>query len=823
MNKSAQWLYIAMVQTGILEQWFENRQWKVFRFQQEAWQAVAEGYSGLVNAPTGSGKTYALLAPMILLAREVGVKSRLTGIWITPIRALAPEIAESARRMAADIFPELQVAIRTGDTSSAERARQKREMPHILITTPESLHLFLASKGYAQICAQLKMIVADEWHELMGTKRGVQAELAFSRFKGIAAEQKRSLMLWGISATIGNIQEAIEVLHGVKDAASIKLVKSGIKKEVEIVTIMPEEIERFPWSGHLGIHLLEKVLPILRSSASTLIFTNTRSQAEIWYQRLLERAPELAGWIALHHGSLDKQVRQWVEDALHTGTLKAVVCTSSLDLGVDFRPVETVIQVGSPKGVARFLQRAGRSGHQPGALSRIYFLPTHSLEIVEGAALRKAAANEDLEQRLPYVRSFDVLIQYLVTLAISDGFYPEEIFDEILQTFSFQSISLDEWSWVLNFIVQGGQSLEAYDEFKRVEVEAGKLVVKDKRMALRHRLSIGTIVSDTALSVKMLSGSYLGTIEEYFISKLQPGDVFCFAGRNLELIRIKDMTVQVKISKKKNGVFPSWTGGRMPLSSNLAQSLRREMHLLSTGKADSEELLKLHPLIALQAQRSIVPDAETFLVEYFQSREGWHLMMYPYEGRFVHEGMSALLAFRIGQMLPITFSIAMNDYGFELLSDQWMDVREIITPALFSTERLEKDIRASVNAVEMANRKFRDIAHIAGLVFRGFPGKQKKDRHLQASSQLFFKVFQDYDPGNLLLQQAIEEAMTFQLEQQRLRDALQRIGTQKLHISMPEKPTPFAFPLMTDRLNREKLSTEQVEDRIRRMVVSFEK
>src|SRR4051812_28019389 len=279
-------------------------------------------------------------------------------------------------------------------------------------------------------------------------------------------------------------------------------------------------MEKYPWAGHLGIKLAEKVIPIINSSRTTLIFINTRGMSEMWYQTLLTIAPDLAGAIALHHGSIERELRTWVEEALHAGTLKAVVCTSSLDLGVDFRPVETIIQVGSPKGVARFLQRAGRSGHQPGALSRIYFLPTHSLELIEASAVREAMHRKIVEDRYPYIRSFDVLVQYLVTLAVSNGFRSEDIFNEVKTTFSYQSISPEEWDWALRFITTGGESLTAYDEYRKVEFENGLYKVENRRIAQKHRLSIGTIVGDVSLNVRFLSGKNLGTIEEGFISSL---------------------------------------------------------------------------------------------------------------------------------------------------------------------------------------------------------------------------------------------------------------------------------------------------------------
>ncbi len=799
-------------------EWFASRQWEPFDFQRQAWQAYTRGYSGLVNAPTGSGKTYSLLMPLLLEGMARPSVPGIKAIWITPIRALGKEIELSSQRAIEGLRMPWRVGVRTGDTSTRERAKQKEKPPDLLITTPESLHLLLTQKDYAEGFKNLRAVVVDEWHELMGSKRGVQMELALSRLKGLLP----ALKVWGISATLGNMEQAMEVLLGATYARDrVMFIRSDIRKAIEIASILPDEVERMPWAGHLGIQLLEKIIPIIQRSTSTLIFTNTRSFAEIWYQKLLERAPELAGVIAMHHSAISQELRSWVEEQLHEGKLKAVVCTSSLDLGVDFRPVETIIQVGSPKGVARFLQRAGRSGHQPGATSRIYFLPTHSLELTEAAALREAIDQRVVEDRLPYVRSFDVLIQYLITLAAGEGFRPEEILPEVRSTVSYASITDDEWQWVLAFITSGGTALTAYDEYRKVTVTQGVYHVEDRRVALRHRLSIGTIVGDNSLYIKYVSGKYLGTIEEYFIASLKPGDVFWFAGRALELVRIKDMEVHVRNSKKKTGRVPSWQGGRMPLSSQMSEMLRLKIHEAATRTEKDVEMKFLQPLMELQRQRSHLPRKDEFLIEYFQSEEGYHVVMYPFEGRQVHEGMGALLAHRLAQIRPLTFSIAMNDYGFELLCDQEIPIYEAIETNVLGSDDLLKDIQASINSTEMAKRKFRDIAAISGLVFKGMPGKPIKERHLQSSSQLFYNVFHEYESHNLLLLQAMEEVMDFQLEEARLRQALDRIAHQKIIVREPDRPTPFAFPIMVDRM-REKLSTERIEDRVRKMMVKWE-
>ncbi|WP_282017205.1 ligase-associated DNA damage response DEXH box helicase [Salegentibacter mishustinae] len=815
----------------IAETWFSNQGWKPFAFQKQTWTAFLQKKNGLLNAPTGSGKTYALWVPIVLdyLKKNPDYRTKqkkgLKAIWITPLRALSVEIEQSAQRFADEIGSGLTVGIRTGDTPQKVRTAQKKSMPDLLITTPESLQLLLSSKNYDKTFQNLNAVVVDEWHELLGTKRGVQMELALSRLKTVS----KDLRIWGISATIGNLEQAREVLLGPDSEAfqNSTLIRANLKKKISVKSIIPEKMEKFPWRGHLGLHLIDEVVPIIKNSRTTLLFTNTRSQCELWFQKLMHKYPEFAGEVAMHHGSINKETRLWVEQAIRNETLKAVVCTSSLDLGVDFAPVETIIQIGGPKGVARFLQRAGRSGHQPGKESVIHFLPTHAIELIEASALQKAVQKTAVEDRIPYLLSFDVLVQYLTTLAVSNGFFPKEIWPEIKSTFCFQGITEDEWLWILNFVTKGSQSLQAYDEYKKIEIEGdGLFKVNNRGVAMRHRLQIGTIVSDAVLTVKYLKGGFIGSIEEWFISKLTPGDVFTFAGRNLELVRIKSMQVLVRKSKKKTSKVPSWMGGRMAFSAQMSELLREEMYAASASTAagsseKSEELKALQPILERQQKESIIPRQDEFLIETFKTREGYHAIFYPFEGRFVHEALGSLLAYRISLLSPISFSIAFNDYGFELLSDQEIDMQQVLDNDLFTAEFLMDDLYKSLNATEMARRKFRDIAVIAGMVFTGYPNKLIKSKHLQSSSQLLFSVFKDYEDDNLLYLQSFRETFEHQLEEGRLRMALERIHHQKIIWKKCEKPTPFSFPIITDRL-REKLSSEKLEDRIKRMLKSLE-
>jgi len=825
-----------VITTGqqIIADWYKRKNWEQFPFQQEMEEAYLDGYSGLLNAPTGSGKTFALFLPF--LADYINknpdtwhtrLNNGLMMLWITPLRALTNDIKKAMQEVCDEIGLPWKIGTRTGDTPAAEKQALKKKLPEVLLTTPESLHLMMAQKEYPKIFTLLQVVVIDEWHELLGTKRGVQVELGVSKLKALSEKSEGiglRLRIWGISATIGNLEQASEVLLGnnfPKD--QVKMVRAFIDKRLVIKSVIPENIESYSWSGHIGLKLLPQVMDIVAKSKTTLIFTNTRSQSEIWYHAILDNYPEYAGIMAMHHGSLDNELRNWVEQALHAEALKVVVCTSSLDLGVDFRPVDTVIQVGSPKGVSRFMQRAGRSGHAPGAISRAYYVPTHSLELLEGAALKQGIKQGIYESRDPMLLTYDVLVQYMVTLAVSDGFRADDLYNEIKTTYAFADLTRKEFNELLEFVTHGGNVLAQYDEFLKVEVENGLYQVKSRRVAMRHRLSIGTITSDVSIRVKFLSGKSLGTIEESFISKLKPGDHFWFAGQSLEFIRVKEMSAYVRKSTAKKGIIPSWMGGRMPLSSQLSAVFRDKLDEVAQGIENDEEVVALKPLFNLQAALSHLPQSHEFLIESFHSREGHHLIFYPFEGRLVHEGMASLLAYRISKIKPFSFSIAMNDYGFELLADDEIPIEIALEDAsFFSIDNLLDDILHSLNANEMAKRKFRDIAHIGGLVFTGYPGQPVKSRHLQASTSLLFDVFSEYEPNNLLVRQAYNEALAFQLEEFRLREALQRIVNQNIILKQIDRPTPFAFPIMVDSLGRERLTTETLEERIARLTRPYD-
>ena len=797
----------------VIQQWMADKGISPFKFQVDTWQKFENGYSGMVVAPTGFGKTFSVFLALItnFLNHPEKYKKGLQMIWITPLRSLSKDIAKAMQEAMQEVGLDWVVGVRNGDTDPKVRQQQVKNMPEILVVTPESLHLLLGQKDHARFFKEMKTIVVDEWHELLGSKRGVMVELGISQLTKYVPKLK----IWGITATIGNLDDAMEVLI----PYDIKKTKITAKehKKIDILPVFPDEVEILPWAGHLGAKLADKIVPIILDSKSTIVFTNTRSQSEMWYQLLLNAYPDFAGQIAIHHSSIDAHLRIWIEENLSSGKLKAVVSTSSLDLGIDFKPVDTVIQVGSAKGVARFLQRAGRSGHSPFETSKIYCVPTHSLELIEVAALKEAVKQKVIEPRDPQVLCFDVLVQFLMTLAIGDGFYPKETHERIKKVYAFQEMTDEEWKDILDFLTIGGSVLKNYEEFHKIVImDDGLYKVTSRKIAMLHRMNMGVIVSDAMLKVKFISGGYIGMVEEYFISKLKKDEKFILAGRVLEVAMIKDMTVYVRAAKGK-AFAPSYLGGRLPLSANLGHFLREKLSGALDPKASEKELKFLHPLLINQEKNSHIPKEDEFLVELIKNREGYHLFMYPFEGRLVHEVMAALIAYRLSKWAPISFSMAMNDYGFELFSDKEIPLNEENLDKILTRENLMTDVISSINSAEMARRKFRDIAVISGMVIQNYAGKQRSNKSLQSSAGLIFKVLEDYNPNHFLVRQAYTEVFNVQLQEQRLMEAFKRIEKSKIILKFSNTFTPLSFPIKVDSL-RQTLSSEGLDARIRRML-----
>ncbi len=569
--------------------------------------------------------------------------------------------------------------------------------------------------------------------------------------------------------------------------------------------------------------MLPRVLSLLEDGLVSLLFTNTRSQAERWFQAIVEARPEWRDIVALHHGSIDREERARVEGGLKTGAIRVVVATSSLDLGVDFSPVDRVLQMGSPKGIARLMQRAGRSAHRPGETARVYGVPTHALELVEFAAARAALAAGLIEERLPLEEPLDVLVQHLVTCALGGGFDADDLYAEVRGAWAYRALGRHAFDWALAMVEHGGASLSAYDQHHRIAAVDGVYRVTTPRIARFHRLGIGTITADATMEIRFLRGARIGTIEEDFIARLRPGDRFNFAGRSLEFVMVRDLVAYVRASKVVPSLTPIWSGSRFPLSTSLGAGVRQELERAALGAWEeaSMELQAARPVLEEQARLSRLPLGDDLLVERWRARGEFHLFVYPFEGRRAHQALAALIALRLGRRRPATYSLTVNDYGIELVGDAPITTEELLDPDVLSPDRVVEDLTESVNLGELAKRQFRDIARIAGLVFAGYPGAGKGGRQVQVTASLVYDVFARYDPDNLLLHQARREVFEQQFELARLERALERLGRSRVTIVDIPHPTPLAFPLVIDRLGS-RLSTEQLVTRVQKMIASWQ-
>lgn len=806
-----------------LRDWFAARGWTPLPFQRQAWRHYLAGESGLIHTPTGSGKTLAafggplleaLAEPPVATSLKRNPPRPLRVLWITPLRALASDTTRALTDTAHALGLPWTVAQRTGDASARDKRLARGGKLDVLVTTPESLSLLLSHPDTAPMFADLRCIVVDEWHELMGSKRGVQTQLALARLR----QWSPQVRTWGLSATLGNLDDACRAL--LPPDVPPQVLSAARPRPMTLETLLPRDIVRFPWSGHLGLSQLAGVMARVMAVRTTLLFTNTRAHAELWHQALAAVWPEDAGTLALHHGSLDPAVRQQAEAGLREATLRCVVATSSLDLGVDFPSVDQVIQIGSPKGVARLLQRAGRARHRPGETGHVLCVPTHALELAEYAATRTAIADGVVEVRHPPRLPLDVLAQHCVTVALGGGFVAQALFDEVRTTGAFAALDAATWQRVLDFVVRGGDALEHYPEYRRVvRDDDGVYRVHDRTVALRHRLAIGTIASDGNVAVKFLRGGGLGAVEEAFVGRLRPGDRFRFAGRLLELVRLQDLTAYVRLVKQGDGVVPRWMGGRMPLSTRLAGQVCATL----ANDRTSPEMRALQPLLDVQARLSRMPSPDLLLVETVRRRDGQHVFVFPFAGRRTHEGLAALLAWRLGRRAPNTFAMSANDLGFMLSPQRPLaldadTLRDLLTP-----DGLLDDLTQGANLGELARRQFRGIARVAGLLPPSLPGRAPRSlRQLQASSGLLFDVLSQHDPGHLLLALARREALEDDLQVAGIEEALRRLQAQAIAVEQPESLTPLAFPLWADGM-RGHLSTEDWQVRVRRAAEQLER
>jgi ATP-dependent Lhr-like helicase len=807
-----------------IEAWFAGKGWTPMPFQRQCWRAYLAGASGLLQVPTGAGKTYAaVLGPVAEMLQQPTPRG-LQLLVITPLRALSRDLALAIEEPIAAMGWPLTVGIRNGDTASHVRSKQLRTPPQILITTPESLSVLLANAKAEALFADLQAVVLDEWHELMGSKRGSQCELCL----GWLRRRRPQLRTWAISATIGNLEEAAQAAVGVGPAP--QLVTATIRRSTAIRSLLPDSIDGFPWGGHLGLRMHEQLVAGLDPAVSTLLFTNTRNQAERWHQCLRFACPEMEDALALHHSAIDRAEREAIEAQVKSGALRWVVCTSSLDLGVDFQPVERVVQIGSAKNLARLLQRAGRSAHCPGGTSQVLFMPTNALELLEVSAMRRGLEQGLVEHRRPPQLPLDVLLQHLTSLACGPGFEPEQELATVRRSWSFRELSDSQWQWCLEVLEHGGRCLGAYPRYRKLVWQGDRYRVVDKAIARLHRFNIGTITADRSVTVRFVRGAVIGHVEEAFIGRLKPGDVFFFAGRQLEFVRLREMTAQVKATTRKSSTVPAWAGGQMALSDLLSGHLRQEVDrcaraLAGETELDTPELRALEPLLQRQVDLSSLPRNDEILLEVCRSREGSHLFVFPFEGRFVHEGIGFLWAWRLARHRPSTVTVSVNDYGFELLAPKGYPFEELLDlhgDSLLAVDALEHDMEQAVNLSELCRRRFRAIAQVSGLISQSMPGQNKTGGQLQISAALLFDVFSKHEPDSLLLEQARREVLEEQLERPRLQAALERMAASRWRLERTARPGPLAFPLLVERLNN-RLSNESLLERVQRLIADAQR
>lgn len=804
------------------EKWLKEKNWQAHKFQQEAWDSYDQGDHRLIHLSTGFGKTYAaILRALDHLACESSSSPKtkqksIRILYLSPLRALGNDLKNNIEAPLKDMKSSLRVATRTGDTTQSQRARLKDRPPEILITTPESLNLMLTSESHRDSFAGLNLIVVDEWHELMASKRGVQVQLALQHLLTLAPHCR----ITGLSATLGNPQEAAKALVGPN--TSIKVITGPVKREFDVECLRPDAIDSFPWAGHLGLSMVEKVSSMMDPNSTTLYFTNTRSQAERWYSELKKILEEKGEdhLIGLHHSSIERDQRELIEQGLKEGTLPYVVCTSSLDLGVDFPKVERVFQIGSAKSISRFLQRAGRSQHRPGGIPTITFVPTHALELFEYMAVQRAMEKGRQEKIEAPVNSFDVLVQHLQTLALAEGLDPQESYNEVARTYTFNGLSRDDFQRALVFLVTGG-CLKSYDNYQKLKEFKGRFYLANKEMIRTHRLNMGTITSDPVITVQYVRGAKLGTVEENFVSKLKKGSIFNFAGKVLKYVMLKDLKLYVKKASANEVVTPVWQGGKLPLSDLLTHELRDLLEDLSHERYHHELLPLLEPILCAQNRYSLLPKSDELLVETCETREGHHTFIFPFAGRLVHEGLAALMSMRLSQIHKETFSFSVNEYGLEILGPSGLVLTESDLRQSLKCDKLIVDMEKSLGKSGLAKRQFKEIAQISGLVPQNQVGRRRTLKNLQSSTSLLFDVFERFEVSNLLYQQSLAEVKVYQFQEKRMKETLERLEKSHLIYRLLPYPSPFGFPLVIERMSAT-VSGNSLKERIEKLKKAYQ-
>jgi len=756
--------------------------------------AAAAGESVLLIAPTGGGKTLAGFLPSLV---ELAADPRpgLHTLYVSPLKALTTDIARNLTPLVQDLQLPVAIETRTGDTPANRRARQRESPPHILLTTPESLAVLLSLPDPPAMFGGLATLVMDEVHALAGTKRGDQLALCVARLGTLAPKLRRV----GLSATVAH-PDAIQAYVGAVRRIDVS---DGVPPDLSIM--LPEG--ELSWAGHMGAEAAPQVMARIRAAGMTIVFVNTRAQAELIFQALWRlNDPTLP--IALHHGSLDVAQRRRVEAAMAEGRLRAVVATSSLDLGIDWGGVDQVIQLGAPKGISRLLQRVGRANHRMEEASRAVLVPANRFELLECEAALSGVAARELDGDPPRPGGLDVLAQHLLGMACSAPFSPDAMFAEIRSAAPYVQLPRKDFDAVLDFVENGGYALAAYDRYRKLFRDSeGRVHVRSERIARQHRMNIGTIVDAPQMKVRLVgkkrSGPVLGEVEENFINLLRPGDTFMFAGRLLRFLRVHETVAEVAEGGSGEPMVPAYEGGRLPLTTNLADRVRGLLQEPAGWSALPQDVRRW---LRLQRARSRLPGRNDLLVETFPRGDRWYLIAYCFEGRNAHQTLGMLLTKRMERAGFAPLGFVATDYVLGI----WSAGRPFDIARLFDEDILGEDLESWMAESSLLRRSFRNVAVIAGLIERHHPGAEKTRRQVTVNSDLIYDVLRKHQPDHILLRATWADAASGLIDLGRVAGMLRRVKGRVVHMVL-SRVSPLAVPVLLE-IGRESVRSDSDED-----------
>ncbi|MGQ3073563.1 MAG: ligase-associated DNA damage response DEXH box helicase [Ferrovibrionaceae bacterium] len=776
-----------------IESWFAQRGWAPHPHQRAVIKAAGDGRSVLLIAPTGGGKTLAGFLPILAdLIRRPGQGTR--ALYISPLKALAVDIARNLETPVAEMQLDISVETRTGDTSAAKRQRQRLKPPDILLTTPEQLALMLSYPDAARLFDDLGFVILDELHVFPNSKRGDLLALDLERLRTLRPD----LQTIGLSATVAEPRDLLPWL-GPEDRSTLVVGRAGAKPKV---TILASDA-RVPWAGHLALYALPEVYAAIRQSRTALVFVNTRMQAELIFQELWKLNDDNLP-IALHHGSLDVQARRKVEAAMGRNALRAVVCTATLDLGIDWGEVDLVVQIGAPKGIARTVQRIGRANHRLDEPSHALLVPSNRFEMLECLAAREAIAEGQLDASSPKPGALDVLCQHLLGMACSAPIEPEAIYAEVRRAPPYRALPREDFDKALAFVENGGYALRAYERFKRLRrTPEGLLTAAHPKVAQQYRMNIGTIVEAPMLKVRLGRGRVLGEVEEGFAEQLVPGDTFVFAGEVWRFEGIRDLSVIVARAPGADPRVPSYAGGKFPLTTELAERVRR---MLADDRLHRRLPEQIREWLRLQTWRSVLPAADQLLVETFPRGKRQFLVAYPFEGRLAHQTLGMLLTRRMERAGLRPLGFVAGEYALAIWSLRPVPDLD----GLFAEDMLGDDLEAWLAESNLLKRAFRNVAVIAGLIDRRRPGEEKTGRQVTFSTDLIYDVLRQHEPGHILMRATWGDAAATLLDLPRLGDLLRRIRGHILHHPL-DRVSPLAVPILLD-IGRESVPGVNVDD-----------